>query len=426
MRTTTVTVEGNTLQIDYPNSIAFFYSRQPVIVTAPIGAGSLTGVEVTVSTSTGESHTERRAFHNDRAEFDISRTMQLLATEVDNVLRRIDLRPGATLTNKYTITFRATTASGVTSDLLEAEVIGMYGALDQGEIYGEHTQRRLWVNFPQTFNLWKDKEGKIAFMTDSAIIEPETAAGTSCSECDFVAALEALGETQLLQSLRNGAPLRNLGLTWVSRIEDGQETEETLRTLTLVPDNRQRCEGTYLRWINRRGELSYFLFTNSKLRVTSAVSDSFTRYYEGDPSALVRSGFMNPQKACYREGREMVLGATGLSLDEFEDLCDLATSPVIERLMPEIASNDTPTDYLFAGGDATDSEALIDVDAEATGDTEIVPGGAQIASAHTSVNKWQRVNIVAGTFERNIRRSTPSSQDLEIIIELPERNTIKL
>ena len=39
---------------------------------------------------------------------------------------------------------------------------------------------------------------------------------------------------------------------------------------------------------------------------------------------------------------------------------------------------------------------------------------------------WQRVNVVAGSYARNIRRRTPNGQDFEILIELPERNTIKL
>jgi hypothetical protein len=39
---------------------------------------------------------------------------------------------------------------------------------------------------------------------------------------------------------------------------------------------------------------------------------------------------------------------------------------------------------------------------------------------------WQRVTVAAGSYSRNIRRRTPNGQDVEIVIELPERNTIKL
>ena len=121
----------------------------------------------------------------------------------------------------------------------------------------------------------------------------------------------------------------------------------------------------------------------------------------------------------------MVLGAVGLSRDEFDDLCDLATSPLVERLMPDVLQEDTEVDIVYDGGDATtqDTDTLIESAAEL--DTE-VEGGSASTGAVSQVNKWQRVNVVAGTFERGIKRMTPSRQDLEIIIELPERNTIKL
>lgn len=118
----------------------------------------------------------------------------------------------------------------------------------------------------------------------------------------------------------------------------------------------------------------------------------------------------------------MVLSASGLSLDEFEDLCDLATSPVVERLVvidPEDTGTDVVLDGNLAGYDSTN--VLVQ-----TGTPDEVEGGDADTATHEIVNTWQRVNVAAGTFERNIRRRTPSRQDLEIIIELPERNTIQL
>ena len=415
---------GRTAQVQYPNSIAFMYSRQPLIVALPADdSEDIKSVTVIVSAQEGASHRETRTPHEGRVEFDLRRMFQLLSKDIDTVLRRLDRADGlaTNIVNDFNITIRLDLTDGTVHDLATYSVTCLYGALDQGEIYGEHTQRRLWLNYPQTFALWKDPDGEMMFVTDDAYVYPD-ADGSDCAECDFVQTLKSAGETELLNELRNGKPLLNLGLSWRTRIEGGRESVENLRTVTLVPDNTRRGEGTYLRWINRRGELSYFLFTNSTLRVTSSVSETFSRYYPGDPATYESGSFVNPQKANYREAREMVLGAVGLSLDEFEDLCDLATSPVVERLVPDLG-DDAPTNRVYDGGDAAGGSTIF-LESETT-NTEVGDGDAT-SGVVPIVNRWQRVNVAAGTFERNIRRSTPSRQDLEILIELPERNTVQL
>ena len=423
MRNLTLTATGRIVRIDYPNHIAFMYSRQPVIVKFISGAAGVTSVDVKLTcTTTGRTHTESRAPYSSHLEFDLSRIMQLLATDVDEITKRIDEESGQGLSEPFSLEV-SYTASNTTTRLLKADIVGMYGALDQGEIYGKHTQRRLWVNFPQTFNLWRDSDGITQFVTDEAFV-PTGASDEPCYECSFMDTLNALGEFDMIEALKRGIPPQTFGLSFLSRIEEGTETPQDLRAITLIPDLSRRQDGTYLRWLNRRGEMSYWLFTNSKLRVTTAVADSFSRYYQGDPTVPENSIFQNPQKASYREAREMVLGAVGLSCDEFEDLCDLATSPVIERLMPDIQTEDAELEIVYAGGNAiTDTSVLIESDASLDTDVDGDGAGTEVA---TPKNIWQRVNVVAGTFERNIRRMTPSRQDLEIIIELPERNTIQL
>lgn len=419
----TSTVAG--VRIDYPNSVAFMYSRQPVIVTFPGGAAGVTSVGVKLTCPlTGRTHTESRAPYSSSIEFDISRIMQLLATDVDHITKRFEDEEGTSLSEQFELAVSYTQGQ-TTTQLLTAEIVGMYGALDQGEIYGEHTQRRLWLNFPQTFNLWRDPEGSVQFVTDEAYISPNAPQDAPCCECSLMETLRAVEESGLIDSLKHGAPLRNLGLSWRPRIEDGNETTQTLRTITLIPDCARRTDGTYLRWLNRRGEMSYWLFTESKLRVTTSVADTFVRYYQGDPTIPERGIFQNPQKASYREAREMVLGAVGLSRDEFDDLCDLATSPLVERLMPGVLPEDTALDTVYDGGDATTQDPDTLIESAAGLDTEVEGGDAGTGKSAQS-DRWQRVNVVAGTFERDIRRKTPNRQDLEIIIELPERNTIKL
>ena len=367
---------GLDMAVSYPNSVAFLYSPQLVRIECLSEDPGAIMVAVGVThVASGRSYRETRNLYKGSAVFDISRIMQLLAPDVDELFRRLDGANGACLSERFELSIEYNDDDW--HWLIENEPIDvLYGALDQGEIYGGHTQRRLYMNFPQTFNLWDNDNGNAVFYFGDDYVMQSTQEGP-CHECDLVALLNKSGGLDNFKKMLLSRPQLDVELTWHSRIEKGTETAEPYRMMALVPDYSKPGEGTYLRWLNRRGEVSYGFFRNSQLRVTSSAHETFSRYYANDPSEPVAGAYINTQKTDYNEAREMIIGAVGLSYDEFQDMCDLATSPLVEMFVPE--------------------QSL-----------------------------WQRVNIVAGTFERNIRRSTPSRQDLEIIIRLPERNTIKL
>ena len=415
---------GLTMTVGFPNSVAFMYSPQIVRVECKeADPGALTVAVGITHVKSGRSHVESRQLYNGAVTFDISRIMQLLAPDVDELFRRLDHTDGACLSERFTLRVEYSDDDWVS--LLEDEAIDvMYGALDQGEIYGEHNQRRLYVNFPQTFNLWEGYGRMPAFIMDDAYIFPDIRQGMPCYECDLVKAMLELGELEEFKKMLPGRPQHNVGLTWRTRIERGTETSEDFRTVTLVPDFSQPNEGTYLRWLNRRGEVSYGLFRNSQLRVTTSAADTFSRYYGVDPSEPVAGAYINTQKTDYNEVRDMIIGAVGISYDEYQDMCDLATSPLVERLMPDVPEEDQKNLAIFDGGKAGNTSGItVQSDGSAAA---IEAGGATLNRLEPEQYVWQRVNVVAGTFERNIRRNTPNRQDLEIIIRLPERNTIKL
>lgn len=373
MRKTTKTLTTpvlRTFTIGYPNSVAFMYS--PQVVNVQLAAVDTSGrIKVTVThTASGRSHTETRGLFQSEAHFDIRRIMQLLAPDVDTVLQRLDYQTGKSLSEAFTLTVEYESASGSATSVLETAITGMYGALDQGESYGAPRQRRLWLNYPQTFNIWNNPDEGVMIVTEEEDCYPTVEGGAPCYECAFLAAVDPV----FVHTFRPGILRRDVSLSWLSRVEGGEETPQTLARVDILPDDS--TDGVYLRWLNRRGEVSYWLFTPSQSRVTSAARSSFTRYYDGDPATPQDGVYVNPMKADFREARELVLGATGLLIEEHEDLCSLATSPAVEMLV----------------GDGL----------------------------------WQRVNVTAGTFPRNIRRDTPSLQDLEFTIELPERNTVTL
>ena len=402
------------------------YSPQLVRVTGNTSASARATVILT-HVSSGRQHSETRAFYDGAVRFDLSRMMQLLAPDVDTLFQRLSYETGQSLSEAFSLRVSYISESGQAYQILNADdITGMYGALDQGEVYGETAQRRLWLNYPQTFNLWKNSQGDTAFLFDGVYIHPDISGAEPCHECDFIGAMQKAGYADGLSSLLPGRSLRNAGLTWSQRVERGTETPIGVRTMTIVPDDCK--EGTYLRWLNRRGEVSYWLFKNSQIRVTAAIRDNFVRFYENDPSEPIAGAYNNPQKTDFREARELVIGAVGLSRDEYDDLCDLATSPLVERLLLNSSRDQdagTEADVIYAGGNATtESEVIIESGADL--DTEIDGGDALERRPEPSEYVWQRVNVTAGSYSRSIKRETPNLQELEFIIELPERNTIKL
>ena len=420
MKTTTSTVNGLTLTIGYPNNVAFMYSPQLVRVTGEVPTGAKASITVKHMDS-GRAHTETRAFFNGAVQFDISHVMQLLAPDVDSLFERLDGEIGQNLTEFFEFRLHYLHDGQKWEVLSREDIVAFYGALDPGETYGKPAQRRLWLNFPQTFNLWKNKAGEVFFAYGDLDIYPElnkTNGNKPCYECDFI---RTLGGTA---GFTPGVA-KDVWLTWKTRVENGAETAEDFRHLVLIPDGSRMGDGTYLRWLNRRGEVSYWLFTNSQIRATTAVRSRFKRYYENDPHEPVGASFVNSQKADYSEVREVVLGAVGLSREEYEDLCDLATSPLVERLIPPQEEVIGVNAIIDGGGAAPQDTAYDGGEASADNDT-IIDAEAQADTPATEKLLWQRVNVAAGTFARNIRRNTPSRQDLEFVIELPERNTIKL
>lgn len=389
MRKTTATTTGPSalqLQVEAPEALALMYSPQRVIVTATDTAPSNTAVAVTVqNTASGQSYTEKRAFYQGVAEFDIARPMQLLAPPISNVLTRVDFGGPDGLTEPYELRVELVDTDGRNYTAANYEIRALYGALDGGETYGKKTSRRLWVNLPQTFTVNRSYNGVFAIeVAGQTYTVPGADTAQKSAEADIVQAVLAGGGSisQLAKAKKLAARVSNS-----YALTDNNASIAAWRDFTLTPDTCPADAGVYLRWLNREGGVSYWMFQRSQSRTTAAVHNSFEVYLPGAPAAPVSGIYRNTRRADYREARELILGAIGLSSEEHAELCTLATSPAVEMLV-------LPDDY--TGG-------RID--------------GPQ---------KWVQVTVTAGTYERDIRRTTPSRQDLEFIIELPERNTARL
>ena len=419
MRTTSFT-SPYTGNVSYPNAIAFMYSRQPVIVVGPAGNSSEVKVTVVCDTNGSRSHTEMRRMFEGRAEFDISRIMQTLARDVDGVLQRVDYETGESLAEVFSL---KVTVGGSTVLDLSGGIHGMYGALDAAEVYGGRMTRRLFMYYPQTVNVWKDLYGDLGMTLNTVPLSPSYAPGTS--RCREVCPQAAMGSA-LKSRLESGLPVRGY-TTWLYRIQEGVESQQTTRPITFVPDTRERGRGVYLRWLNRRGEVSYWLFDRRQLETAAAVSEEFRRHYAGDPATPVDTVFRNEQKRNYQEQRRLGISAAELSEEEFDELCTLLTSPVVEML--HVSEEYHSLGMIMDNGTAASAGFDMNVDGHGADDQlDSVDGGAAaLARLHYSAaDRWLRVNVEGGTAARDMKFSTPRLHTFEASITLIERNMAKL
>ena len=392
MRTTTATTESTLdLTIQYPDPVIFIHSPQPLLVTFS-DDGLDHRVSVTVKNAeTGESYTETHQAHAGLAEFDISRMVQLVSRDPSDLGKTLTYEDTpVSFADEIQLSVAYEEAWGYSDRVLNEYIWAMHGALDAAEEYGRNGQSlRLWLNLPQTFNIYQNQndEAFIKLGFDEYIGEYEISldlydiiAGQAGRgyECNVMAYLND-DQKALLQRLSRGGH-RGIAaqMSWEWRVTEGNAQQQSTRELTLIPDSRTEKDGTYLRWLNRRGEMSYYLFLNGEQRVASSVAEAFSRPQTGSVTTPTNGCFDNPYRASYNETREMTVMAKDLDLSDFDYLCDLATSPAVDRLLS------------------------------------------------VSPLRWERVQVLPGTYARNIRRRTPNLQDLEFTIQLPQRNTVKL
>lgn len=383
---------GKTATVQTPNLLSFMFSPQVVGLT---GLDPGNEVTVTVANShTGESMEEKKTYYRDSIQFELARIIQILSElEPVQALRRIDYTNTATkgFLQQFSITIRVKGYEGT----LTTNMYLLPGALDGAEAYGIGKKTiRLFVNFPQSLNCWTDSELPLTFNSFNLsfnssyngieytnIQAPDDICKNSkCSEVNVLKFLED-HRPAAANSLKSGKTITGYYGISANRIQYGQTHEvsanDAKEELTLKPD--LRTEGVYLRWLGRNGETEYWLFTPGKKTTSVAVRNTFSRFM-GDTNMPVGGVLPNSDYQDYSETRAITMGSNDVTFDEYERLCGLATSPVVEMLV-----DNTPGNYI-----------------------------------------WQRVNVAGGSYERNIRRSTPGLQTFELTINLPKRNTIQL
>lgn len=389
MKIENITIDAQTqLRAQYNSSLVFMYSRTPLIFRcASLKIGSI-GLRVT-NRRTGAMFEETRQFYNGEASFDLGALMRYLAHDVTTVMSALRYFRGASEDYIVQLLYQEDT-------YWTGYFVGIFGALNANESYrlrgldqANPEPRRLWVNYPQTFMLTRDYDDNHSFELPNGekLYAKEDDADYYSLEVSLIDILSENGGSaarEYLSNLRAGRP-QLIGLSTYTYISAQAEEGDYRGSywLSLQPDlTPVDAPGrTYLRWLQRDGSVGYWLFHSGELQVAAAQGSTFQRFFTNPnaPSSSAPEFANNSRQADFTESRTLNLGTTANNLDEFEYLAGLMTSPVVDR-------------YIKVG----DSYG------------------------------WQRVNVMPSSQAYSRKRDTPRVRQIELTIQLPDRDTIKL
>lgn len=395
MITETITIDNQTrLTVQYKVSPAFMYSRTPLLVSD--SSQALAAIDLRVSLpETGVSFVESRQFYNGEASFDLDSIMRLLAPDVTSLLSAQRGNRGASEAFFVELIYADDTVWSRGYDAI-------FGALNANESYrckaldvANPESRRLWINYPQTFCLNQDIDDTHFFKLygGTKVAAQNDNPDVFSIEEDFVQALgadESDDAQWCLETLRAGIP-QLVGLSNYAYV-NAQAEQKTFNGpywLKLIPDLTPAFAPgrTFVRWLQRDGSFGYWLFHSGELQVVASEGTSFQRYYANPDEPSYFGDYVqfdrNSRQADFSETRTLNLGTTVETLEEFEYLAGLMTSPVVDR-------------YVISG-----------------------ENGGEHAG-------WERVNVLPSSQAYSRKRSTPRMRQIELTIQLPDRDTIKL
>lgn len=362
------------------------YSPQPLTIENE--RNRRTRVSVSSTSLGGRSVTEERSpkdsiFDKYESRYDISRMAQLCC-DADSLLGsvRYDGTPTPTAVRLAIVCSEWDGAQWLPLNTTPIYVQAMYAACDAMEkIDNSPVRRRIWVNYPSTVQCTAVGNA-IEVAAGSDIYVPVTQANSATYELDWLEVLKSNSDSEYPEVM--GGKAVTDSISYQVKIEEGQgEIDSTVqgKGYTFVPDTTPFGRGVYLRWLNRDGSVGYWLFTKSKEVVASTVDKSYSEFIEGVEAAPEGGILKNHARVDYDMSESWTIGTKWVEEPEYERLKGLTVSPIVEMLV----------------------------------------GGTKESPI------WQRVVVAAGSYTREMARSgLRRMRDFELVITLPEKNTIKL
>lgn len=367
-----------------PHNIAFMYSRVPVFITNMTVADG-TPIQLSISRHDDPSrmYTETHYVYDKRVDFDASAAMRHLANDVKSVFTPYDIPYYPCVEFDLSIRYNESAVKTVA-------IIALYGALNPGEEYGmswgirriymKHNGNRL---FPVTVPFWWSSGGSSYVLSTSTGLRWELCSSTRSplAELDILRYLYTSNNSlakQIYAELKAG---RDVSVQASSRSLDFEDNyiQYDNASLILRPVFIEPKTGKMLRWLSRDGTFGYWYFDASAYQTDATQRSAFTAYKEGDIRAAQydEAVWVNPVCQDFIETRKVVLSTRYETKADYDYLCNLALSPVVQMFDDDLGF-------------------------------------------------WREVNVVPGSYTRRHRFNTPRVQEFSISIELPPRDLVTL
>lgn len=310
-------------QIEYPNRLA--YACMPSIVKISNG-GEYIGAGLTIKV--GDAYyTEVRTLYNGEATFDISRYMQLAfegkSFEFDfgtsNQVQQSNLAQDVSVVVQLSRTNGSDTA-------LQFNVKALLGYIAYGQTNGGVRYRKLFANYPQTFDFYCTPSTDISLVFDGGDAQVITYRNDTTRD-------EQLSvELSRWWSVPENARTAVLYADYTSYL-NGSNVVEGDSEYRLTIDRSK--SGVFLRWLDHFGQWCYYLlrptgsnYTTKEVRIwqNSELRDSVA-----PTNGVVQSGDHLQQQLSQQQ--TITLGAKLVDAEIFDFLLSLTASSRVEMLV---------------------------------------------------------------------------------------------
>lgn len=328
--------DRNFYQLTYPEDYIFAQSRHTYIQIDRLSdadnvpnSGGLVKMEVT-DTTANKTYTESRYLDQEgRAVFDIARFLQIFMEDTVKADVFTGDNINSTLVIDHNVTVRLWYSGTWFWTLSTFEVVNGADEVTDNWWFG---QRRLrwWKNYPFTFD-FRNLENVDIEINDSGLSQSFVLPQITTDPNNY--GRIRVNANRVFTSAVNKAVIStNNGMQFI----DGSFYSSAPNAVAIIGNSCPRSDkDVYLRWFNRHGELSYWLFKRHSLQRKFKATDNQRAYIKDeriDPdshiidNALLRALTVEGELKCYTDALDGI---------DYEIVRQLFTAPFVDLYLPE-------------------------------------------------------------------------------------------
>lgn len=328
-------------QVTYPEAYVFAHSRHTYITIDQLRDGdgvAETGAPVqllikNIGHNEGDYTETKYVDSQGKVNFDVARFLQIFMEGTVKPDADFDYTDDSKMVARNTVHLELN-AFGVTFWDEDFDVVN--GADEVTDCWWRETRRlKWWPAYPFTFDFWNFEDAILTVNgLSQTLILPQVLPDTDSSNSRIrinpkFFTSQYIEKMAISKAAGKGFTLGTFGAL--------------VNAVTLIAQPQPIAQKyVYLRWLNRHGELSYWLFNRHSMQRTPKASDSQRAYIKDErfdefdtcDNALLRYMTVN---------RELQAFTDALDGFDYEIVRQLFTAPFVDMLIPEHSTDDTPT-----------------------------------------------------------------------------------